>query len=117
MFKIQEIFADDIVGFTGANELGEMNGQETEAQDIHCLYPFRASGGSIQFTGVAFYVLMTAIDIPGDAKPQFKIIMGRFIFFVMIDEHAEVVHGPTWLFTITLDGILYGAGDMAVLFL
>ena len=72
MFKIQEIFADGIVGFTGANELGEMNGQKTEAKYIHCFHPFRASRGSIQLASVAFYVLMTAIDIAGDAKPQYR---------------------------------------------
>jgi hypothetical protein len=117
MFEIEELFADGTVGFTGANELGQMNGQKTEAQDIHCLYSFRASRGSVEFTGVAFDFFLTAIDIPGDAKPQLKVITGRFIFFVMIDKHAEVVHGPAGLFAITLDGILYGAGDMAVLFL
>ena len=117
MFEIEEVFADGIVGFTGANELGEMNGQKTEAEHIYCLYPFRASRGSVQFAGVAFDFFVTAIDVPGDAKSQLKIITGRFIFFVMIDEHAEVIHGPTGLFAITLDGILYGAGDMAVLFL
>jgi hypothetical protein len=117
MFEIEEIFADGILGFTGTNELGEMNGQKTEAEYIHRFYPFRASGGSIQLAAVAFYVFMAAISIPGDAKPQLQIITGRFIFFVMIDEHAEVIHGPTGFFAITFDGILYGAGDMAVLFL
>ena len=117
MLEIKEIFADGIVGFTGTNELGEMNGQKTEAKYVYCLNPFRASRGSIQLASVAFHVLVAAIDIAGDAKPQLEIITGRFIFFVMIDEHAEVIHGPTGLFAITLDGILYGAGDMAVLFL
>jgi hypothetical protein len=94
-----------------------MDGEKTKAEYIHCLYPFRASGGSVQFTRVAFDFFMTAIDISGDAKPQLKVITGRFIFFVMIDEHPEVFHIPTRLFAITLDGILYRTGDMAVLFL
>ena len=72
MFEIEEIFADGILGFTGTNELGEMNGQKTKAKYVYCLNPFRASRGSIQLASVAFHVLVAAIDIAGDAKPQYR---------------------------------------------
>jgi len=44
MTKVQDVLAKGAFRFTGAPELGEMYGQEPEAEDIYGIDPFGAAG-------------------------------------------------------------------------
>ena len=117
MSEIQDVIGDLAVQLIGPGELGKMDGEEAEAEDVHGIDLFPASRGSIQFAGIAFYILLTAPGVPSHAETQLQIVLPRIIPFVMIDHHPRILDAPAGVLVISLDVVLHGTRDLALLFL
>src|SRR5579872_2485016 len=74
-------------------KLGKMHWKEPEAQHVHRVDPAR------------------------DTKTQLQVILGGFLFPVMVNDLAHVFQGPLRMPPEALHGILYRTRDLSLLFL
>ena len=117
MTKVQHVLAKCAFGFTRPSELGEMDGKEAEAQDIHGINPFGAAWCFVDPTGVAFDAIFPAIHVAGYAKSQFQVILGGVVLFTVIDEHAQIVEIPLGVLVVPFDGVLDRTWYMSLFFI
>jgi hypothetical protein len=115
--KIQDVLAQCAFGLTWSSELGEMDGKEAEAKDIHGVDTFRAAGSFVDLTGVAFDAIFAAIHVAGYAKSQFQVILEGVFLLTVIDEHAHIVEIPLGVLIVPFDGVLYRTWYMLFFFI
>jgi hypothetical protein len=114
--------AQDIVGhrriaLAGLYKLVEMVRREAETHHIETVYPLGAGFGSGQQTTVAFRILFPAINVAAQAKPEFEVVFPGLVFFVMLHQHAGIIHLPLGVAVVALDGVLNRTGDQLVFLL
>ena len=116
MSEFQEIIAGGTFLLARACELGEVYGQEAETKGIDGIDAFRTAGAGVELTGITFDVFLFAIDVAGDTKSQFQVVLCSVFLAVVVDHLAHIVEAPLGIPAIAFDGITYGTGYLAFFF-
>jgi hypothetical protein len=107
MPEFQELFAGCAFVFAGTRELGKVQRQEAEAECVDGVDAFGAAGGSVELTGVAFDIFFLTIDVAGDAKSQFEIVLRGVLLAIVVDHLAHIIEAPLSIPTVAFDRISY----------
>lgn len=126
--EFEQLFADCSFGFGDASAVARPNGhcagelikmhrEKAEAKHVDCIDTFGTAGGRIELAGIAFDILLFAIDVAGEAKSKLQEVLSGVIFLIVIYHHAHIVEGPAGILLVAFDGILYRARDLAFFFM